>query len=405
MTARKRAAPSRRLGAPVKKKPAKGTTPKRPSLPPWLVTLTWTRAGGRCAFRGCNQPLWQDLLTNHEYNRGNVAHIVAAKPKGPRGHPTESPRLAKDPSNLFLLCPTHHKLIDDKKLEEVYPREFLEEMKREHERRILELTGITQDNRSVPLVLQVPVHQHADPVPMDDVPHAITRHGRYPETARRIDIDLLGMNARDHDESFWAEAREVIKATYEARIVALRNSGPFARFAVFSFGPIPLLIDFGRLIGNKVDADVFNLHRRPKGWVWPNDLPLGELTTSLPDVPQSTEDVALVISITSEVQVPAVRELLSNDVPLFEVRVDDPQLDSLRNVADLQRFIAAVERVMEGIHRCQAQRVHVFSAMPVVAAVEFGRALLPKLHASLRLYDFHQATKGWRFTFEILGAN
>ena len=40
------------------------------------------------------------------------AHIIADEPGGPRGHPVLSKQLAKELSNLMLLCLDHHRLID-----------------------------------------------------------------------------------------------------------------------------------------------------------------------------------------------------------------------------------------------------------------------------------------------------
>ena len=56
---------------------------------------------------------------------------------------------------------------------------------------------------------------------------------------------------------------------------------------------------------------------------------------------------------------------------------------------------------MERIHQSGAQSIHVFAAVPVALAVEFGRSLLPKLHAPLIVYDYHSTSGGWRRAFEI----
>lgn len=375
---------------------------RRPKLPPWVAVLVWARAAGRCEFLGCNEPLWKDLLTTHEFNRGKLAHIIAARPDGPRGDPVESPRLAKEPTNIMLLCGPHHDLVDDLKLVQQYPVEKLRAWKVAHAKRIEQLTSIRETMKSVPVVLQVPIHVHADPLPVEDAPRAIASRLRYPDDERRIEINLLGMHSRDHDASFWAEARQTIRGLWESRVAALQAKGPIEHLSVFAVGPMPLLIDFGRHIGDKLDAEIFNLHRTPKGWTWPADRAPLQFTTRVPKVlPAKVRDVALALSLSGDVTAADTSSVLPMGTPLFELRTRNPLPDTLRHPEDLAVFGNHVRKVMERIHRAGAQRIHVFPGVPTAAAVQFGRSLLPKVHAPLVLYDHNRSAGGWREAFTI----
>jgi hypothetical protein len=67
-----------------------------------------TFAGG-CAFPDCPyQHQLPDGVTILE-----IAHIRAANPGGPRFSPPANEELANDDSNLILLCPVHHRLVDE----------------------------------------------------------------------------------------------------------------------------------------------------------------------------------------------------------------------------------------------------------------------------------------------------
>ena len=92
----------------------------------------WTKAGGRCQFHGCNEVLWRDDLTMREINRSILAHIIADSPGGPRGDEVLSPLLAKDPSNIMLLCQPHHTQVDAENGAN-FSVETLREWKRDHE--------------------------------------------------------------------------------------------------------------------------------------------------------------------------------------------------------------------------------------------------------------------------------
>ncbi len=93
-------------------------------------------SGGRCQFKGCNEKLFIESLTNEELNHSNIAHIVASSPNGPRGS-DKSHELSNNLENLMLLCREHHKLVDD--YPEKYPSELLISMKKEQEENVSRL--------------------------------------------------------------------------------------------------------------------------------------------------------------------------------------------------------------------------------------------------------------------------
>ena len=69
-------------------------------IPHRIRFLLWGKSAGRCQYRGCNDCLYQDLTTKIEFNQAYIAHIVADKANGPRGHKTRSEKLKKDISNF-----------------------------------------------------------------------------------------------------------------------------------------------------------------------------------------------------------------------------------------------------------------------------------------------------------------
>ena len=71
---------------------------RRPDIPNHTVFELWSKAGGRCEFRGCNKELWQENLTCRKVINSNIAHIVPWSPndKNKRCDPTRAELLAKD---------------------------------------------------------------------------------------------------------------------------------------------------------------------------------------------------------------------------------------------------------------------------------------------------------------------
>jgi hypothetical protein len=97
--------------------------------------LLWGRAAGICSNPTCRQDLTKILEGGEGYNVGEMAHIIAKKPTGPRANGEAGPDTY---SNTVLLCPTCHRRIDKAPPGE-YPEEMLHEWKAQHEAAIRQL--------------------------------------------------------------------------------------------------------------------------------------------------------------------------------------------------------------------------------------------------------------------------
>src|SRR5260370_15183691 len=102
------------------------------AIPPREQRILSQRSGNRCAFQDCRRRLTaEDSPPDRAVILGEIAHIVAESPHGPRG---ESPLLLAERNrdeNLILLCNVHHQLIDDQP--QTYKTERLKQMKQDHE--------------------------------------------------------------------------------------------------------------------------------------------------------------------------------------------------------------------------------------------------------------------------------
>ncbi|MGA2440420.1 MAG: HNH endonuclease [Tepidisphaeraceae bacterium] len=108
------------------------------------VKILWSRAAGRCSFPDCNRKLSEDKQSASEsFPLGEQAHIVAEEDSGPRGQSNLTLEERNSYSNLVLMCPTHHTLVD--KNPEDYPVERLHLIKSQHEIRIERTTATAQD--------------------------------------------------------------------------------------------------------------------------------------------------------------------------------------------------------------------------------------------------------------------
>ena len=97
-------------------------------------------SAGYCQHPECRQALFMDV-DKGTIQFAEIAHIIAASPKGPRGDGNSAVALAAY-ENLILLCPTCHTIIDKA------PDEFLPSMltawKWDHVQRIAETFGVVE---------------------------------------------------------------------------------------------------------------------------------------------------------------------------------------------------------------------------------------------------------------------
>lgn len=89
--------------------------------------IVWVRFKGQCAI--CSKELLHEVVNENFSLLGEVAHIVGEQSNAPRGNHSMPLKERNDVKNLLLLCPEHHKIIDDHP--ELYPIEKLHDIKQE----------------------------------------------------------------------------------------------------------------------------------------------------------------------------------------------------------------------------------------------------------------------------------
>lgn len=91
------------------------------------IKRLFAQSGNRCAYPGCPQPIVESAGTII----GEICHINARSPGGPRYDSGQSESRRNGFENLLLLCRSHHKVIDDQT--DIYTAEVLREIKSVHE--------------------------------------------------------------------------------------------------------------------------------------------------------------------------------------------------------------------------------------------------------------------------------
>ncbi|GIL41222.1 hypothetical protein [Roseiterribacter gracilis] len=106
------------------------------------LKVLWGLSGNRCAHPECEQCLVADATEGSEQLVvGEIAHIYAISEDGPRGKAGLTEAELNHASNLIILCPTHHTIVDGQ--HGTYPAETLLSWKVRHERKFGDALSIS----------------------------------------------------------------------------------------------------------------------------------------------------------------------------------------------------------------------------------------------------------------------
>lgn len=88
--------------------------------------------GNECAFPGCTAPI---VDTEHGVVTGQICHIKARNPDGPRYDANQTQAERNGYANLLVMCAPHNKIVDDEVMRDQFSVELLTQIKTNHESR------------------------------------------------------------------------------------------------------------------------------------------------------------------------------------------------------------------------------------------------------------------------------
>ncbi|MES2377470.1 MAG: SAVED domain-containing protein [Bacteroidota bacterium] len=369
-------------------------------IPGSVKSRLWGLSAGRCQYENCNEPLYYDELTKAEFNTSYIAHIYADSVGGPRYDPVFSPLLKKDLSNLMLLCDRHHRLVDREQVEG-HPALRLQNMKKLHEERISMVTAITPNKQSHVVLFGANIGQHQVPLNYREASSAMIP-ARYPVSQQPIELGIKNLSIPDHSEGYWNLQEKQLVEMFHRNILPLVGNHSVQHFSVFSLAPIPLLIRFGTLLSDLSNVDIYQRHREPVGWLWPNENSELKFLIKKPKV--NTGLPVLKISLSAHISDERILSAIDSPCSIWEIEVTDIGNDFLRCKELLAAFRSICRKVYDEIKLVHGQQclLHVFPAMPVSAAIAFGLTWMPKADMEMLIYDQNKVSNSFVPTIKII---
>lgn len=371
-------------------------------IPEAIRCMLWGRAAGRCEFAGCNQPMSWHRETKETVNIAEAAHIIGFSEDGPRGEGEISEDLARDVSNLMLLCRTCHKPIDTNR--DHYSVALLRKMKQDHEERIELVTGIAPERKSTIVLYGANVGEHSSPLTFEKAKQAMFPEW-YPAERAPIQLGMVNSSFRDHSPDFWRTEMHQLRSMIDQRVRQRLATGDITHLSIFGFAPQPLLMLLGFLLSDIPSAETYQLHREPPDWKW-QEAP-DEFSFSV-DRPEGNDgDAALVLALSATITDKRVHDALGEEIRIWRISSPDPHNDFLKSRDQLSAFRETARHTLDQIKASHGERaiIHVFPAVPVSVALDFGRIVMPKADLPLRIYDENKNNGGFVHALDLDAAN
>jgi len=381
----------------VKKKTSSSSTesasaPKIAATDPVVLEL-WTRSGGRCEFHGCNEYLLEDELTTNQAKLADIAHIVARSANGSRGEDPMPLTERNKFENLMLACTTHHRMIDNKRLADHFPKELLMQYKQDHEARIRHLTNMKPEHETVVLRVLGNIRGDSVSVSHEEVRTAVLDAKRYPRYLRgdrTIEIDLQALS-QEVNADYWTAAKSSIDDVVTQLIAPGIAKKEIGHLSVFALARIPVLVYVGNAIGDKVVTDFYQRHRdEPMDWRWRH----GEVAAfDVTRIQHGTDQkrIALVLSLSGRITRESLPANIDDQYHIYEIapvgiNPDRSIFNTRESLAAFQRTYQSALRAIEAEHGLRGE-LHLFPAIPAPVAVICGRELLKDVSPQLHVYD------------------
>ena len=340
-------------------------------------------AAGMCQFCGCNKRLFYDNVTLATFNNSFVAHIVASSPDGPRGDADRSHQLSDKLDNLMLMCGDHHTLID--RNPEKYSEHFLLQMKHQHEEKMGQLCGLFNIGTTEILMLVSPIKGKINVAINSKQAGEAVIPCKRPLNSYGTMIELISVHPYRSPE-YWIDVSAQLNQNFMQTSNLIKRVADI-HFSVFPLAPIPLIAKLGELMGDKVNADIYQKTRVPDTWKWQSN----EKTNTFEikkHVFTVGKNIALVLSLTGSISFERIINIIPVDI-IFEIKAEVQGVDCIKSIADLSLFWHCYQSVCDEITNTYGKDVEVsiFPAIPVSAAFELGRRYMRGVYPKLVFFD------------------
>lgn len=201
------------------------------------------------------------------------------------------------------------------------------------------------------------------------------------------------ISLRPRPDLSWSEIGEFQK---ELVTELIKNTQELSLdYAVFSLAPIPLIIQLGFLLSDRVEVNQFQFDRINQSWKWPAKTTQNGIVKSsgVPTEKISNENIVLRISLSASIRKEQTEPIIKNAIEV-DIYVDDPNILWLQTKRQLKDFQQEFYGVLSAIRKyaSDTKALHIFYAGPASAALALGQAINPRMDPIVYTYEYSRKT-------------
>ena len=187
--------------------------------------------------------------------------------------------------------------------------------------------------------------------------------------------------------TYWDEVQKQLERKFDYMVRSILSMQPDMHFSVFPIAPIPLIAKLGFLMGDKIQANIYQKSRSPDTWCWQSTDKTNEFLISK-EIIRPGNRVALALCLTANIAPERIIEVFDADV-IYKIHPTRYGVDCILSIADLSCFWHQYQVILDEIRNTylDVKDIGVFPAIPISAAFEIGRRYMPGIYPSLRIYD------------------
>ena len=346
---------------------------KRDEVPEKVSKELWIRSAGRCEL--CNKDLTTAYLSRGKFNNyAQMAHIVAYSENGPRA--VEFATKDNSYENLMLLCPKCHKTIDD--FPEEFSIDYLKNKKQIHCENVRKALDMLSKEQYVCIVYSSTIFKNNE------------RSDRDGMNAAMLEADIFCgertvLLEDRNDES--EHSVDILEKNFNNRIRPTWDDGESPKYCIFATGPMYCLMKLGSFFSNYKNDLKIAIKTR-KEWTLREEKESTEYLIREPEINNPNREVVLELNVSA----PSNAEQVERHFPAaerWEITVAKPGIDVITDLSDVRSFGRTVTETLDRIMRRHPEGA-VINVVPWICnalAVQFGMAVMPKIHSRVKLYD------------------
>jgi hypothetical protein len=367
---------------------------KRKSVPESTRIRIWAKSAGRCVL--CSTWLLDGSDSYwHAIPVGQIAHIVAASSgdMAPRGESALDSDARALEENLLLLCYGCHKRIDDANFRHIYTVDLLTDKKNLHERRVREVTDFATLQPTSVITVTGAIRGTPAAVAPAQIAEALRRDGLTGMgDDTRNGAFSLSLPGNETDGWAWDAHRTEIDR-FTNRVGEALAAGDISSVSVFALAPIPSLVYFGSRLDDKTATRLYARRRSDEvtAWAWPESptaTPSFQIAATGHD--HAAMEAVVVVNASGTVN-PDRLPASTAGLPVVTIAPVDviPGPDLIDSVEAMEAFATTWRELLALVEQKlpHVETLHVFAAVPVVAAITMGRNRMRGAHPSLVVYQ------------------